>query len=368
MIGSIVGVGVFGLPYAFAQSGLLIGVVELLIIGLLLVYMQLMYSEIVLRTEEPHRFAGYIGTYLGERWGKIAASILSCASWGAMTAFMIVGGNFLFLLLSPILGGPEVLYVLAMTLAAGALIYRGYGFASVVETGIVVAVLFLFTFIILLSLPEIQLAHFSGVNVREALVPYGVLLFSMTGLGFVPEMRDLLGRKLQHRLGHAILIGMSLIGLLYLLFSVVIVGVTGPDTTQVAFDALLPVLGPVAGVIAASLGALTIFSIFSSVGIQLKNAFTIDLRLDERVSFVLVMAVPVVLYGLGVRELTNLISFVGSVFTGTLGALLVLAYIQMRRSPACRKHVCIEFPLPLAWSIIALFVGGSVLTLVQTLF
>jgi amino acid permease len=44
MIGAIVGVGVFGLPYAFAQSGVALGLVWLIAIGGLLTCLQLMFA------------------------------------------------------------------------------------------------------------------------------------------------------------------------------------------------------------------------------------------------------------------------------------------------------------------------------------
>ncbi|MDG1950529.1 MAG: aromatic amino acid transport family protein, partial [bacterium] len=50
MIGAIVGVGVFGLPYAFSQSGFPLGIIELIVVGGLLVIMQLMFAEVAVQT------------------------------------------------------------------------------------------------------------------------------------------------------------------------------------------------------------------------------------------------------------------------------------------------------------------------------
>ena len=55
MIGAIVGVGVFGLPYAFAQSGVGIGLLELLVLGGCLTVLQLMFAEVVMATPDRHR-------------------------------------------------------------------------------------------------------------------------------------------------------------------------------------------------------------------------------------------------------------------------------------------------------------------------
>ena len=368
MIGSIIGVGVFGLPYAFAQSGLVIGLLELLLIGGLLLFLQLMFAEIVVQTDGDHRIVGYVQQYLGKGWGKIAFIAVSCGVWGAMTAYIIVGGKFFSLLLSPILGGQDFVYSIIIAVVAAIFIYRGIGFVSKFEVVIVLALIFLFIFIVSLSFPNIQISNFFTFHPTNAFVPYGVILFSMAGLGVVPEMRAVLGMKQERRLGHAILTAMAVIALLYSVFAISVLGVSGSGTSQAAFDGLLPHLAPAAGIVASLLGALTILSIFILLGIQLKNTLIFDFRLREKTSWFLVVSVPIFLYLIGVRELIGLIGFVGSVFTGILGILIVLSYLQMRKSPICRKHTCVLFPKPLAWMIVVLFAGGSLLQIFTVLF
>ncbi len=368
MIGSIVGVGVFGLPYAFAQTGLAIGLLELLLIGALLVALQLMFAEVVIQGDGDHRLVGYVRQFLGERFGSIAMLAMACSVWGAMTAYMIVGGKFFSYLLSPLFGGSESTYAIFVAIIAGFLIYRGLGFASKLETVIVITLIFLFIFIILASLPHIQIANLLIYRPENVFVPYGVILFSMAGLGVVPEMRDILGEKHERKLGHAILIGMSVIVLLYIAFATVIFGVTGLQTTQAAFDGLLPVLGTTAELVASVLGALTILSIFMIVGIQLKHTFVYDYHVSKKTAWFAVMIVPVVLYLLGVRELIGLIGFVGSVFTGILGIFTVMTYLALRKTATCRKHTCILFPIPLAWLIIGLFAGGTILQIINVIY
>lgn len=368
MIGSIVGVGVFGLPYAIAQTGLAIGLLELLLIGVLLASLQLMFAEVVIQGDGDHRLVGYVRQYLGNTWGSVAMFAMACSVWGAMTAYLIVGGKFFSYLLSPLFGGSESVYALLVAVIAGWLIYGGLRFASKVETTIVVTLIFLFIFIILASIPHIQLSHWLIYQPENVFLPYGVLLFSMAGLGVVPEMRDVLGKKQEHKLGHAILIGMSVIMTLYLAFATVVFGVTGLQTTQAAFDGLLPVLGATAEIVASLLGALTILSIFMIAGIQLKDTFVYDYQVSKKTAWFAVMIVPIVLYLLGVRELIGLLGFVGSVFTGFLGILVVTTYLTLRKSPVCKAHTCILFPRPLAWMIITLFAGGIFLQIFNLIY
>ncbi len=358
MIGAIVGVGVFGLPYVFAQAGFAIALLELLVIGILLTLLQLMLAEVAIQTNGHHRLAGYVRAYLGNGWSWVAVIALAAGVWGAMIAYMIVGGNFLFLLLSPSVGGTEFFYALLMAGVASLLIYRGLKFASKFEMVIVGALLFLFVFIILSSIPHIDPSAYLSISFEHSFLPYGVILFALAGTGIVPEIKDVLGARLRSKLGHVILIGMAVILLLYAAFSTAVLGVTGSATTQVAFDGLMPVLGGTFRSVATFLGSLTILSIYFMLGIELLNTLRFDFRLSHKLSWVIVVAVPIVFYLAGAREFIGVIGFVGSVFAGALGVLIALTYVRMKRSPVCQKHECLNFPSVLTWVLIILFVGG----------
>ena len=59
LVGTIIGSGVFLLPYAAISSGILISNIWLVLLTILLVIVHLVFGEIVLRTRHIHSFAGY---------------------------------------------------------------------------------------------------------------------------------------------------------------------------------------------------------------------------------------------------------------------------------------------------------------------
>ncbi len=358
MIGAIVGVGVFGLPFAFEQAGFPVALLELLLMGAFLTVLQLMQAEIVLQTKGRHRLVGYVREYLGERYAVVTVVAIACALWGAMIAYMIVGGNFLFLLLSPFFGGTEFVYALVLAGIVGVLLYRGVSFVSRFEVYIVGALLFLFLFVILASMPHVDPLTYFHATTHNVFLPYGIILFSLAGVGIVPEMRDLLGTQSRAQLGKAIIYGMGLILLLYVLFTAAVIGVTGTATTPVAFDGLVIVLGDTFRVVTSLLGILTILSIYLMLGIELINTFRLDFHLPHRQSWLIVMVIPVILFLLGAREFISVIGFVGSVFAGSICILIVLTYLRLKRSPCCREHTCLNFPNTFSWVLILLFVAG----------
>ncbi|MBI2003054.1 MAG: hypothetical protein HYS76_00520 [Candidatus Wildermuthbacteria bacterium] len=94
LFGTIVGAGVFALPYVIAKSGALLGLVWLGVLGALMATLHVCYGEVCLRTEGRHRLVGYASIYLG-RWGKIAATLSALVGTaGALLAYVILGGVF----------------------------------------------------------------------------------------------------------------------------------------------------------------------------------------------------------------------------------------------------------------------------------
>lgn len=367
MIGGIVGVGVFGLPYAVSRAGAVPGILVVLGVCVVLTLLQLMTAEVAIQTGGDHRITGYIRTYLGKRTAAAAMAVFALGLWGALTAYIIIGGTFLHTLASPVFGGAPGVYSLVIAALASALMSRGIRFASLIEIPVVIALFFLFSFIVLASLPHVEVANLLTADLTGLFTPYGVVLFAAAGTGIVPEMHAVLGRRAKRLLQPAILLAMFLIILLYVVFSLVVVGVTGAATSQDAFTGLLAVLGPSFGAIAALLGTATIISIYMILGVELMNMLRYDFKVPQALAWALTAAVPIALFLLGVTDFIELIGFIGGALVGLIGIFLVLMYEKMRRSPVCKAHHCLNLPHAVSWIIILVLLGGSVWEVVRTI-
>lgn len=363
MIGATVGVGVFGLPYAFAQSGVAIGLLELLVLGGCLTILQLMFAEVVIATPGRHGLVRYIEIYLGSRSKWLALVAMACAVWGAMLAYMVVGGQFLSLITGSVsLAHPYLIGIVACVLISG-----GLRFASRTEVGVVVILLFLFAFVMIASVPYLSASALLSWAPSQWFLPYGVLLFALSGFGIVPEMKEVLGIKTKRELAWAVIVGMSVIVILYALFASAVVGVTGEHTSPIAFEGLAGVFGGLFGVLASLLGLLTILSIYMILGVELMNILKFDFRLSHRSAWALTSFVPMLLFALGVREFIGIVGFVGSIFGGILAIFIALSYSMMRRRGLCKAPHCINFSEPLTWLLIAVFLIGIILEITQLL-
>jgi len=111
LAGTIVGVGVFGLPYVAWHAGFFVEAVYLGALFLVFVSLHLMFGEIILRTGARHRLVGYVGLYLGERARKIVTLTTILGTLGGMLVYILVGGKFLNVLFNGFLNVPAYSYL-----------------------------------------------------------------------------------------------------------------------------------------------------------------------------------------------------------------------------------------------------------------
>jgi len=367
MFGGIVGTGIFGIPYAFAQSGFLIGFIEILIVGVLLILMQMLYAEITIQTPGHRRLGGLAEKYLGKRWKWIATALMFGTVWGAMTAYIIIAGQFLWLLLGPIFGGEPIIYSIVFFIIESIFLWFGLKFIARAETAIVLLLLFLFGIIIIAGVPQIDTGHLMSMNWGNVLLPYGVILFAMAGLGITPEMHEILGEKYERKMFSAVLITMIVILTLYIAFAVVVMGVSGNMITDDALSGLGVALGPTIAVLGSLLGSITLISVFMVAGIEVKNTLLYDYKMKNALAWALTIGVPGVLFFLGLREFIAVISFTGAVFGSATAVVIIMIYYKMLKKLGKARKL-FKVPIWILAVITFVFVAGALAEIVFSIF
>lgn len=363
MIATVVGVGVFGLPSVFSRAGFLLGLAELVALTAVMVVLTLMYAELTVDTPGKHRFVTYIGRYLGP-FGKWLAQITFIGSvFGASLAFTIIGGDFLSRFsagwLTPA-ASSIVVWIIVGAFASG-----GFKVISRLVVWIVLALLVLYTILIFAALPSFQLANllYLPAGPLAFFIPYGVIIFALTGMGAVPEMHDLLGHS-KRRLPQAVLAAYAVIFLLYALFITAVVGAAGPLTSPDVLSSLAPFIHPAILAMGAVLGTISVISIFTLLGAETINLFRIDFGWTRRAAWLLVFGIPLVMFLLGMRQFIPVIGFVGGLFNGLIGILIVLAYERLKKTTA-KKHIW-RLPSTVSFGIVLVLAIGMTLQIVYT--
>ncbi|NUM25336.1 MAG: hypothetical protein HUU49_01795 [Candidatus Buchananbacteria bacterium] len=362
--GTVIGVGMFGLPYVAAKVGFMPVLIYFGVIGLVMMVIQLMYGEICLRTREEHRLPGYVEIYLGKKYKFLPILSNSVGLYGANLAYILVGGTFLANLLIPIFGGGLFTYHMIFFAVGALLIYSGSGTIAKSEF-VSMAVFFLvLLFLAVKSLPQIDIYNLleSDLSFKNLILPYGVILFSLSGMSVIPETREILKTKFE-RLKNVIILGTLIPIITYLIFIITVLGVTGANTSTDALSGLVPFFDKkflAAGFIS---GIIATFTSYLTIGTTIKKILWYDLKLSHLISSGLAIFVPLALYLLGLQNFLTIVAFTGAVTMGIDVVLIALVYLKAQKLGDRKPEYQALVPKTALYFLIGLFLIGVVLNL-----
>jgi amino acid permease len=334
MVGTTIGAGIFALPYAIMKAGFVNGMIYLLVLGLLNVLVNLLYGEMVLRTAGDHQMTGYGQIYLGKIGKALASITLFVTIYGALLAYIIKTGEFASLILN--LSQPFLFSLVFFALASSA-IFFGLKTLAKFELLLTSLILIFIYILALIAFPYLQSINYQPAYrqagqlfINNLLLPYGVILFALTGMSAVPEMEELL-RSEPQSLKKAILIGSLIPLIVYLVFVAVIVGVSGRQTSPDAIFGLLGYLPAWVVRLGAGLGILTMSTSFLSLGFVLREAWFRDFKFNKNLAFPLAVFPSLVLFLLGARNFIGVLEIAGSIACGLSGLLVVWLYYEAKK-------------------------------------
>ena len=365
LTGTIIGAGIFGIPYVVSKSGIVPGFFYLLFLGGTVLLIHLFFGEIVLRTKEKHRLPGFAQKYLGN-WGKILTFLSAVFGiTGALLAFIIIGGDFLKIVLSllfPILAElPFFYFNLLFWGILSFFIFRGIKLIARAELLMNVALFSVIFLVFAFALPEINFQNFVLINTNYIFLPYGVILFSLIGWSAIPEIKEILGNfKEKKNLKKIITFASIIVVGLYSLFFLVIVGVSGEKTSPEAFQGLLPFLGPQIIILGALFGILAVATSFLVLGNYFKNILKYDFRIPKQASAFIVCGLPLVLFLLGFRDFIGVIGLVGTIIGAIDGIIIILIFSKIKKLGDRQPEYSLKIPLILLYFLIGILALGAI--------
>lgn len=349
LVGTTIGAGVFSLPYSFSQSGWGISLFGLVILGLMMTALNLFYSKVILDNQGDHQLVGYVREYLGPFWQKVALFVLLFSVNGVMIAYVILGGEFLALLLGQ---STTLFYSFWFYLIIAFLFMRGFKFLAKAESvfSITLILLFLFFPVLVIKYATPSQMRFIG---HRPLFFWGPTLLALSGFSAIPEVEEILRKKGERKkLGKAVVVGTWLPILVYSLFAFGVYSVTGVFTTADALTGLVQVIPHIVQV-AAGIGLLALLTSFLSLANVAKETYYRDLDIDENLSKVLALLPPIIGIFLSLPQLANIISFVGAVGLAITSSLICLLFTK------------IDNKKWLAFLVGLLFISGAVAKIVK---
>ncbi len=359
LVGTAVGAGIFGIPYVMAQAGFFVGLGYLLFLGGAIILTVLCYGEVVLRTYGTHQFTGYAQKYLGRKGKIIALVSLIFGLYGAMIAYLIEVPKFLLSLLHPWAGENLLVYRLAYFALAALAIYFGLGIIVRLEKVMIVLLLMVMALFIFFGFKEINVDYYQTYNWANFFLPYGVILFALGAATAVPDMKNILTHQ-RHKMRSAIIIGLLIPIAIYALFALVVVGVTGPATTESAIVGLGDKLGEFILLVGAIFGTLSMTTSFLALAIVLKEVYQYDFLLNKKLAWALVVFPPLIMVLLNLIDFIQVLGIVGAVISGFEGTLIMVLFWIAKKKGERKPEYEMKIPLFLVGAVILIFLLGMV--------
>lgn len=359
LVGTIIGAGILGIPYVVAKSGFLIGIIEIIGIGILMCLVNLMFGEVILRTKGEHQFVGYAGRYFGKRGRFFSTFIIIASIYGALIAYIIGVGKSMGALtgINPLTCSLVFFVIVAILLYFGLNVFSGSEFF--VASCLLIVTLLLFIF----GINYVDINNFSKITYDFA-TPYGVIFFACLGFSAIPLAKEVLGEK-KKILWKVLLIGMSIPIIVYLLFTFLVVGISGSRTTEIATLGLN--FHPVLFLLGNLFAILAMFNSFVGLGFALKEMYIYDFGIGRAGSWCLACLVPLIIFLLGVQDFIQVISVSGALAGGLTGVMIVMIFFKAKKKGDRKPEYQLKFSKFLGWIVMLLLILGIVLELVRLL-
>ena len=364
LIGTIIGAGILGIPYVIMKSGFLIGIIHIIIISILMIITMLYLGEIALRTKHNYHLTGYAEKYLGRK-GKILMLLsLILGIYAAILAYLIgVGESLSHLIFSSS----------SYTLQIGIIVWffmsilSYYGLKALEEgefLGVMTIIILIIT-IIVLFINKIDINNLTQIpaqNLLSYFIPFGVILFAFLGYTTIPEVERILGKH-KKEMKRSILLAILICTIVYIVFPIIVIGLKGSQTPQIATIAL--------GKPFIFLGILTMLTSYLALSIALIDSFRFDFNQTKTKSWFYTILIPLILFILLTKtksaNFTKVLG-IGGVVSGGLAAILILLMTNKAKIKGDRKP---EYSIPtsklLTIILILIFAIGTIAELINTI-
>ena len=328
LAGTIIGAGIFSLPFVFEKSGLITGLVYLVFLTAIASLIHLMYADIIVRTpEHHHRFPGYAKIYLGKNAGLLANVVTFVALFLTLTVYLVLSVSFLNLI-TPHL--PLIFKILIFWILGSLAVFLGIRKAAFFESAttiITLLMIFLIFFLGFFSHPE-KILSLNFVNSGFLFFPFGAVLFALLGESAIPPLIAYFRKENMDfsKIKKIIVWGAVIPAFFYLLFVFGILGLSGKTVSEDAVSGLIGVTPPIILMILGVFGFISLWDSYAAIGTDAKKIMEYEWKLPKLTVSLIIIFAPLILYFSGLQNFLELVSVVGGILYGLWGLLTVLVW------------------------------------------
>ncbi|MDD5431168.1 MAG: aromatic amino acid transport family protein [Candidatus Pacebacteria bacterium] len=315
---TVIGAGIFSLPFVFQTGGFLTALFYLAVFAAIFIFIYCVFADLVVRTPGDHRFAGLCKYYFGKT-GMMAGILMGILQlFFVLTIYLILIADF-----SKMFFGDSATPLLIFWIIGSAMIFLDIKRIASVEFFISSGMAVIVSLIFILGLKNISDINLGVFRPFEFSVA-GPVIFALFGALMVPEVVSYFRESKipLSFLKKALVWGQIIPAAIYILFVVGVLGLSG-IATEDAIGGLVGKISPILFYLIGILAFSTILGSYMIVGVNVRKTLKNDINLKDGLAKILAICAPIALYLLGFRDFIGMVAFVGAIFL-PLECILIL--------------------------------------------
>ena len=347
LAGITIGAGILTLPYVFSQVGIVLGTLEMIIVSVIVLLITLYLAEIVLRTKGDHEVTGLAEKYLGKKGKLLLVAVSMLYIYGALLAYSVGLGEAVY----GLMGTAHLMNTIILFLLLAAVVFLGLKSVTKAEVFLTPCIFLIIIILFFYAFDKIDTANYAGYHPESFLTPLGPLFFALLGFWCVPDMKRIV--KDNKKLKSTIIIGVTLIAVSYLLLVLVVVGVSGENTTQLFSIGLSEYVNHGVGKLIHLFTIFTLTTSFVGLGFTLKEIYELDYGWSNTVAWIATFGIPFGLLFFIKSDFLSIISVTGAVASVFVLGILIVMFHKAKKKGNRKPEFSLSVPL---WVNIAIFI------------
>ncbi len=323
-LNTIIGLGVFVLPYTFLKGGFWF-LFWFLFWFFSFFIIHLIFAEIIFQTRETHNLPGLAGIYLHQDLKHLVWLFDFFGTLGVFLIYLLAFEKFW----GVILGEYSFLAKLIFALFNIYFISRNLKIFAKFETFLGLSIIIFFVLISIWFTFRVNFSNFILIfqDSKDFFLPYGVLLFAFSGTSAVPLALDVLGRN-KEKFVKVNFLSLVLVSLIYLFYALSSLGFLGLNVSETSLESLKPLLP--FPLFLAILILVTFNIMLVDLAFYLKRGLIFDYNFSQtKANLVLIFSILLLLF-VSSDSLVKIISIISEIFLGFNLLILNLIYLKLK--------------------------------------
>ena len=315
IVGTLVGAGVLGLPYAASKVGLIPAIGILFGVMLLMLFTALIVLKLSAEMGGA-QMSTIAQNTLGKAGGWIMFISIMIMGFGAFLAYISGIGS----IFTTLFGINEIFGAILFWILASSIIYLGLEASGKTELIMSMVLLVVFIGVTGMLIPHASLENALYVDLSGILSIIGVVIFAFGAHTIIPDVYRGIGSYKKTK--KVIILAFLIPTAIYAIFMVIFLMTFGKNTPEIATQGLEAIYNEWGKIVGNALPLIAITTSYIGLGLAQQSNSKEFLSLKKPTAWALTVVPPLIIYLLGVRNFADVLSFVGN--TGDLIAFIIL--------------------------------------------